>query len=219
MKTHMYMCSRYQKIHAIDLNATQYYNTTMTSIQFDGQQTGERILYTITPHKFSHYVAIAKLFFLCAFFFTFILFIASTVTVLSQTMQLGGFILAVLTFLGGLWWNTRVYSLSKTYITDRRIIRFDVVSPFFQTKRALFWNEALKAKGFASNMLSRSLGIGTVEVQPHLSDHESVKVSDVYLFEDIANYIDKIIYTFNNQRSEVANLKPFVPKPRGQRDA
>ena len=190
----------------------------MTAIQFDGQQTDERVLFTITPHKVTHYIAIAKLFFLCVFFYTIILFIASTVTVMSQTIKLGGFVLAILTFLAGFWWNKRVYTLSKTYITDRRIIRFDVVSPFFQTKRALFWNEALKAKGFASNMFYRSLGIGTVEVQPHLSDHESVKVSDVHLFEDIANYIDKIIYTFNNQRSEVANLKPFIPKPRGQRD-
>lgn len=190
----------------------------MTAIQFDGQQTDERILFTITPHKFSHYVAIAKLFFLCAVFYSILMFISYTVPVMQTTIRIGGFLLAFITFLGGLWWNTRVYSLSKTYITDRRIIRFDVVSPFFQTKRALFWNEALKAKGFASNMLSRSLGIGTVEVQPHLSDHESVKVSDVHLFEDIANYIDKIIYTFNNQRSEIATLKPFIPKPRGQRD-
>lgn len=191
----------------------------MTSFQFDGQQTDERILLTITPHRFSHYFAVAKLFFLCAFFYTIIVFIASTVTVLSQTIQLVGFILAVLTFLAGFWWNKRVYTLSKTYITDRRIIRFEIVSPFFQTKRALFWNEALKAKGFALNMLFRSLGIGVVEVHPHLSDHENVRVTDVYFYEDIANYIDKIIYTFNNQRSELNNIKPFVPKPRGQRDA
>lgn len=191
----------------------------MTSIQFDGQQTDERILLTITPHRFAHYVAIAKLFFLCVVFYSILALISYTVPVMQVTIRLGGFILAGITFLAGLWWNTRVYSLSKTYITDRRIIRFDVVSPFFQTKRALFWNEALKAKGFAANLLYRTLDIGVVEVEPHLSDHENVRVSDVYVYEDVANYIDKIIYTFNNQQSELANIKPFVPKPRGQRDS
>lgn len=191
----------------------------MTSIQFDGQQTDERILFTITPHRFTHYIAVAKLFFLCTFFYTIILFIASAVVIMSQTIQLIGFILAVLTFLAGFWWNKRVYTLSKTYITDRRIIRFDVVSPFFQTKRALFWNEALKAKGFSSNMLFRTLGIGIVEILPIVLDHEAVHVRDVYLFEDVANYIDKILFTFKNTPSEIPSIRPFIPKPKGMRSA
>lgn len=187
-------------------------------MQFDGQQTGERVFFTIIPHRLAHYVAIIKLFFLCVFFYIILVFISYTVPLMQTTIRLAGFLLGSLTFLAGLWWNKKVYVLSKTYITDRRIIRFEIVSPFLITKRALFWNEALKAKGYASNMLFRTLGICIVEVEPHLSDHENVRVTDVYLFEDIANYIDKIIYTFNNERTEIANMQPFIPKPRGMRD-
>src|SRR3989338_8895494 len=98
----------------------------MTAIQFDGQQTDERILFMITPHRFAHYIAITKLFFLCAVFYSILIFISYTVPVMQTTIRGGGFVLAVLTFLAGFWWNKRVYTLSKTYITDRRIIRFEI---------------------------------------------------------------------------------------------
>jgi hypothetical protein len=91
------------------------------------------------------------------------------------------------------------------------------VSPFFVTKRALFWNEALKAKAYASNIFFRSFKIGTIDVEPQLAEHEDVRVTDVYYFEDLANYIDKILFTFKNKPEDIASIKPFVPKVKGQR--
>ncbi len=48
--------------------------------------------------------------------------------------------------------------------------------------------------------------------------HEDVRVTDVYYFEDLANYIDKILFTFKNTPGDIAAIKPFVPHPKGQRD-
>lgn len=189
----------------------------MAEIVFEGQQTNERILYTITPHPFSKYIAIGKIVFLSILFY-FVLHLLSTVvpTVVS-VLRLIGLILSLLLLGLGVWWNNTVYGKSRAYITDRRIIRFDVVSPFFSTKRALFWNETLKAKAYAPNLLFRSLKIGTLEVEPHMSEHDNVIVRDVYYFEDLANYIDKILYLCKNKPEEIAILRPFIPKPRGQR--
>ena len=60
--------------------------------------------------------------------------------------------------------------------------------------------------------------IGTIDVEPQLAEHEDVRVTDVYYFEDLANYIDKILFTFKNSPAEIATLKPFVPKGKGLRD-
>ena len=86
------------------------------------------------------------------------------------------------------------------------------------TKRALFWSETLKAKAYAPNMIFRMLKVGTIDVEPQLADHEDVRITDVYYFEDLANYIDKILFTFKNKPTDVAAIKPFVPKAKGQRD-
>lgn len=184
---------------------------------FDGQQEGERILYVVTPHLFSKYLAIARLIFLAIFLYLVLWVIGTIVPSAVFVLQITGLVLAVVLLTVGIWWNETVYKKSKTYITDRRIIRFDVVSPFFMTKRALFWNEALKAKAYAPNMLYRMMKVGIIDVEPQQAEHEDVRVTDIYYYEDLANYIDKILYTFKNTPGEIANIKPFVAKKKGER--
>lgn len=184
---------------------------------FDGIQEGERILYVISPHRFSKYLAIARLIFLAIFLYLVLWVIGTIVPSAVLLLQISGLVLAIALLVVGIWWNETVYKKDKTYITDRRIIRFDVVSPFFMTKRALFWNEALKAKAYAPNMLYRMMNVGIIDVEPQQAEHEDVRVTDVYYFEDLANYIDKILFTFKNTPAEIANLKPFVAKKKGER--
>lgn len=185
--------------------------------EFDGQQEGERVLYVVTPHAIAKQIAIARIIFLAVFFFVVLWVIGTIVPTAAMVLQITGFLLSLILLIVGVWWNMTVYGKDRTYITDRRIIRFDVVSPFFMTKRALFWNEALKTKAYSPNILFRSMKIGTIDVEPQLSEGEDVRVTDVYFFEDLANYIDKILFTFKNSPTEIATLKPFVPKEKGQR--
>ncbi len=187
-------------------------------IQFDGQQTDERILYVIVPHHFAKYIALIRLVLLALFFFFILQLIASVVPSLAGPLKVTSVILSGLLLIIGFWWNETVFSKSKTYITDRRIIRFEVMTPFFTTKRALFWNEALKAKGYTSNVFWKMLNIGKVRIEPQLAEGEDVLVHDVFMFDDVANYIDKILFTFKNKPAEVSQIKPFIPKPRGHRD-
>ena len=186
--------------------------------KFDGQQEGERVLYIVTRHQLSRNLAIARLIILAVLLYLFFWLFGTLIPSYVILLQAAGLILAILLIALGILWNQKVYTRDRTYITDRRIIRFDVVSPFFSTKRALFWNEALKAKAYAPNMLYRMFKIGTIDVEPQLSEGEDVRVTDVYYFEDLANYIDKILFTFKNTPAEIANMKPFVPKAKGQRD-
>lgn len=182
---------------------------------FEGQQTDERILAEIRSYSLSKYIAIAKVIALSIFFYL-VLSVISGITAFPVLKSVGLFF-SLLLLVIGTWWNNLVYSKDRTYITDRRIIRFDQVSPFFHTKRELFWNEALKAKGYAPNLLYRMMKVGTLEVDPALNERENVVVRDVYYFEDLANYIDKILFTFKNKPVEISQIQPFVPKPRGQR--
>ncbi len=187
-------------------------------IQFDGQQTNERILCIIIPHTFTKYVALVRLILLALFFFFILQLIGSVVTNIAGALQIASVVLSGLLLVVGFWWNNTVYKKSKTYITDRRIIRFEVMTPFFTTKRALFWNETLKAKGYAQNIFWKTLKIGKVRVEPQLAEGEDVLVHDVFMYDDVANYIDKILFTFKNKPAEVSEIKPFVPKPKGERD-
>jgi hypothetical protein len=190
----------------------------MNSIMFDGQQSDERILYTIFPHPFTKNISLIKIIIL-AVLFLIMFFVISTVAIpIANFIRLIGLIGSFGFFIVALWWTNAMYQKSVCYITDRRIIRFEMISPFYMTKRALFWNEALKAKGYSTNILYRTFNIGSVQVEPTIAEHENVYVGDVFMYNDVANYIDKILFTFKNKPAEVSELKPFVAKPKGQRD-
>lgn len=189
----------------------------MSSIVFDGQQEGERILHELRPHPIAKYLAITRGVLLSLSLVFVLLIIASVARGAAGILTSIGIVVGLILIAASVWWNTKVYGQSRTYITDRRIMRFDVVSPFYQTKRSLFWNEALKAKGYAPNLLWRMLGIGTVEVSPHMDQHEDVIIPNVAYFEDLANYIDKILFTYKQNASTIADFKPFIPKPRWHR--
>lgn len=189
----------------------------MTELLFDGQQGDEQVLYEITPQALTMYVKIITIVLLAVFFYVFLLLISTVAPSFASILRVVGFVLSIVLIIGGVWWNKTVYKKSRAYITDRRIMRIEVMTPFITTKRALFWNEALKAKGYSPNLLYRWLNIGTIEIDPIVSGQENVRITDVYYFEDLANYIDKILFTFKNKPTEVTTLKPFVPKPKGQR--
>lgn len=189
----------------------------MQEISFDGQQTDERVLYEIAPPPATKYLSIIKFVSIVVIFYLFILLITA-VAIPARALTIAGFILSLTVLLIGLWWIELAYRKSRSFITDRRIIRFEQATPFVSTKRELFWNEALKAKVYSRGFLNRLMGVGTVEVEPHLSTSENVRISQVGWYEDIGNYIDKILFTFKNKPEDIPSIKPFVPKPRGKRD-
>ncbi|NMC63721.1 MAG: hypothetical protein GYA55_11215, partial [SAR324 cluster bacterium] len=52
---------------------------------------------------------------------------------------------------------------------------------------------------------------------PVMIPGEEITIPYVYYFGDLASYIDKIIYLEKAKPEEIATLRPFVPKPRGER--
>jgi len=186
-------------------------------MQFDGQQSGERVLTTIEPHISRFLFSGISLTVAFIAVVTILFAIANFIPTAAATIKLAITIISLIVIVFSLWWMWKTQTTDKTYITDRRIIRFDVVTPFFTNKRALFWNEILKTKAYAPNMIMRLLKIGVIQIEPVAAEAESIIITDVYYHEDLANYLDKILFTFKNTPSEMSAIKPFVAKPKGKR--
>jgi hypothetical protein len=189
----------------------------MDTISFDGQQTDERILSVIEPHPFrliSSIVFIAIADILVIIFF---LALAKNMSITAGFIRMFAVPISILFGLLGILWVFRTQYGDKTYITDRRIIRFDVVTPLFTNKRSLFWNEVLKVKGYSKNMILRLMNVGELRVEPIASDGESIIVTDVYYYDHLANYVDKILFAFKNKPEDIQSIKAFIAKPKGQR--
>lgn len=190
----------------------------MDNEQFPGQQDGERVLYVVTPHALRKYLGIFRVLMLvaAAVYLWDLASIRFEDRIAPENVSWGYAAIAVLG-LGFVWWTHRSYNVARAYITDRRVIRFEAVFPNLEKRRALFWSEVTKAKGTAKNFLWRMINVGTVEVMPFVSEVENIELPYSYYFEDIASFIDKLVFLRKSKSEDLDKVRPFVPRPKGKR--
>lgn len=199
-----------------------------TNRSFYGQQTEEKILYVIRPHP----IAVNIRLFLLYIISIGILVIFSTFGKLLGPVQalltIVGFMISVLVAIIGTIVLKNSQSRNITYITDRRLVRFEPTTLFATNIRTLSWDEVVKVKTYVPNMIWKQLAIGNISVharsttsvldesEPVLSV-DDIEIRDVYYYRDLSNYIDKILYTYKQKPKEMDQIRAFVVRPKGQR--
>lgn len=191
----------------------------MSDIQFNGQQTDERILYHAKPHFSMKYIDFGTAVIVGLFIIVGLQLIALTFGDFAQIVQIIG--TAVILIVVGiiLWWIHVFFDRTEIFVTDRRFVKFFPVHPFRRTMRSIFWDEAMKSKTFyrRNSLLERILGIGSLEVHARQNERDNVDIDYITYHDDLGHYIDKILFTFKNQPEEIRSLHEFIPKPRGKR--
>ena len=201
-------------------------NGTMTTSKFLGQQEGERVLYVITPHPIAEIMGYVRLFGLVLL----ILLGSFGFRVMSPVMFTFGVLLGLIVALIGAFLTHAMNSKRVAYLTDRRLVRFEPTNVFAINSRAITWDETAKVKTFPPNVWYRVFNVGNITVhagstiinvdtamQKNIVNNDDLDLRDVYYYKDLGNYIDKILYLYKHSPSEIVSLRPFVPKPRGQR--
>ena len=197
--------------------------------RFPGQQSDERVLYEVRPHKYSLYVKMTVVIAMALLVAFLSLLVGS---LFSELIALFGIVLALAIGLFGGWAVMSQFNQYRAYITDRRVVRFEATTPFNVNTRSLNWDDTLKIKTFPPNVIWSMLNIGEVVLHARSSiisftshDQEiekeitgdDLELKYVYYYKDLGNYLDKILYTYRHNPTEVKNIHPFVAKPRGQR--
>jgi hypothetical protein len=191
-----------------------------------GQQEGERVLFEVESHWLRHWIKVGKVA-LLAVLIVVLFGVMSSVTPWLMVMGIvtgGGF-----GVLG--WWGTLMMEAkSKSYVTDRRVVRFTATTPWTVNQRSLSWDEVVKIKTKTVNMLWRILGAGSVIVHARstvipaegqkseqMVTNDDIELDYVIYYQDLGNYLDKVLFLFKNSKPELAELRKFVLKPRGKR--
>lgn len=200
-----------------------------TETLFYGQQEDEKILYVTKPHPVSTFINFIKVYLVALLIFIVFFFLGREISVISGTFYLIGVIIPLITIILGTKMVKNIQEKNISYITDRRIVRFDPTTFFATNIRTLSWDEAVKVKTFAPNMIWKQMKIGTVIVHArttvktideevrHTLSADDIEINDVYLYRDLGNYIDKILFTYKQMPKEVSEIRPFVAKPKGLR--
>lgn len=196
---------------------------------FYGKQDGERILYVVRPHPLSTTFSLLKVYFVAVLISSILLILGSQLDGLSGIFTIMSVILFLLIILLGTKivfdWEAREIA----YVTDRRLVRFEPTTLFATNSRTLAWDEVVKVKTYPPNFVWKQMAIGTVVIHSRTSIRtvddtpmgtvtaDDIEIKDVYYYRDLGNYIDKILYTYKQLPKDVANIRPFVPKAKGER--
>jgi hypothetical protein len=200
-----------------------------TETEFYGKQTDERILYVVHPHLLATTLALIKIYFVAVTISLVILILGSQISALSGIFTMVALILFFATAVSG---TKIVFDWQKrniSYITDRRLVHFEPTTLFATNFRTLAWDEVVKIKTFPPNAVWKQIAIGNVVIHARTPVHpggqddaseisiDDIELKNVYFYRDLGNYIDKILYTYKQRPSDVDKIRPFIPKPRGER--
>lgn len=199
-----------------------------TETSFYGQQEGERILYLLRPHHLAFILKLLKIYLVAFFVFVSFNAIGTLLGAFAGFLSFAAFIAAFAIAAIGTKLVNDQQRKNLAYLTDRRIVRFEPTTFFATNIRTLSWDEVVKVKSYSHNMIWKQMAIGTVviharstlrvdEPKPDTVTADDIEMKDVYLYRDIGNYVDKILYTYKRMPREVASIRPFIPKPKGQR--
>ena len=200
--------------------------------EFYGQHSDEKILYVAKPHPYAIMAAYLKVLagvMIITLSFLLIPFDLIYPSLEAMIRPIGLLVSAAILILGILTIQ-KMERVNKTYITDRRIVRFHAHNPFATTTRSLSWNDAVKVKTFPPNLVFKMLKIGTVvvhsgtsvltqdaKVSQNMVSADDIEINEIYYYKDLGNYIDKILFMYKQKPAELAKIRPFVPQPKGKR--
>lgn len=199
-----------------------------TDTSFYGQQEDERILYVVRPHGFATAYKFLKVYVVAIFVLFSFYALGSLLVNLKSVFSLIAILLGISIAAIGSKLLTDQQRKNLGYLTDRRIVRFEPTTFFATNIRTLSWDEVVKVKTYSPNLFWKQIAIGTVVIHARTTLRvdepksenitvDDIELKDIYLYKDLGNYIDKILFTYKRRPKEVAEIHPFVPKPRGQR--
>lgn len=198
-----------------------------TETDFFGIQDGEKILYVVKPHPLSLTFKLIKMYLASAVVFLAFVILGTQLVQIATFVSIG-FIIAVLIAIIGSKVVTDYQKRDMAYITDRRLVRFEPTTLVATNPRSISWDEVVKVKTYPSNFIMKELAVGNVVIHartparpddrnPMTITADDIELKDVYYYKDLGNYIDKILFTYKQRPKELDEIRPFVPKPKGER--
>lgn len=191
-------------------------------IVFPGKAEDERILYVTREAPMMLMVRLT----------VFMLIVATTVLVGSLMIgnmgrmlefEVGGMIAIVLligaiAMMGGLWWIAQVFNKTLFVITSRRLTKFIHTTPWTRYQMSLGLDKVVDSGAYSKGYIQALFGLGTFVARSSAGNIKNFKIENIHYAEDLHNWMNKLMFTFNKSVAELDSFKPFVAKPMGKRD-
>lgn len=127
-------------------------------------------------------------------------------------------VIGALVMMGGLWWVFLVYQRTLFIITSRRLTKFIHTTPWTRYQMSLGLDKVVDSGAYSKGYLQAIFGLGTFVARSSAGNIKNFKIENIHYAEDLHNWMNKLMFVFNKNTTELDVFKPFVAKPMGKRD-
>ncbi len=193
-----------------------------TNLVFPGKAEDEKLLYVTREAPLVLSVRLTTFFLIVA------LGMVAGSIMLSYTGKLIGFdttmivllllLLGAVVIFGGLWWIWQVYRKTVFIITTRRLTKFIHTTPWTRYQMSLGLDKVVDSAAYSKGYVQAMFGLGTFVARSSAGNIKNFKIENIHYAEDLHNWMNKLMFTFNKEIEKLDQMKPFVAKPMGKRD-
>lgn len=189
------------------------------NIKFPGQHSEEKILFITREGELI--ILIKKI---LLFTISFLVLLIGTIILQSSTLFGYQFshLLPAFWILWGLilsfiyWWIKKVYQKTVFIITSRRLTKFIHTTPWTRYQMSLGLDKIVDTGAYRKGFLQMVTGYGYFVARSAAGAIKNFKIINISFAEDLHNYVNKLLFTFNEKEEQLDQFRPFIPNLKGE---
>ena len=127
------------------------------------------------------------------------------------------FIFAITATLFALWWLKCLYQKSVFIITTRRLTKFIHTSPWTRYQMSLGLDKIVDTGAYKKGFIQMVTGYGYFVARSAAGAIKNFKIINISFAEDLHNYVNKLLFTFNEKSDQLDKFRPFIPHLKGKK--
>lgn len=206
-----------------DIFLTPEYKFPYTDVSFPGQASDEEILYVTREAPI---VLTIKRIGVIGIAFVVIFGGIGLSSFISQfSPQIIGSVKLLSVVIGGLfaiigwWWMSVLWKKSLFILTNRRLTKFIYVTPWNRYNLSVTLDKIEDTGAYNRGNFEAIFKVGTLSARSSAGNREEKYffVTRIKAAEDLANYINKLLFIFHQDPTRLVKFRPFLPHLKGER--
>ncbi len=186
------------------------------NIKFPGQHTEERILFITREGSIVLKIKLLSLLFISVIGIFLIITILKNFTLINLIyfIPIIGMIWVLFSIFIA-WWIIKVYNKTLFIITTRRLTKFIHTTPWSRYQMSLGLDQIVDTGAYKKGWLQILTGLGYFVARSSAGAVKNFKIINVGFSEDLHNYVNKLLYVFNDKKGDLDRFRPFIPNLKG----
>lgn len=194
-------------------------------IRFPGQASDETILFVTRESQVMLQLRLLQTWFLAALLFVtglvlpWVLQLSQAIKTSWHGLTLIFALLSLIVVIVGSWWSYWLWRRSLFILTNRRLTKFIFTTPWTRYQLSLTLDKIVDTGSYTRGFFQTLFRLGTFTARSSAGNRANkyFYIENVEAAEDLANYVNKLLFHFERNLEKLDSFRPFLPRLKGDR--